>query len=618
MDPEFKHTTNPILHNINDSLRSEDLNNIHNLKEIYNRIETYGTKPSEPTHGDYVVHKGDTIWKLSQASGLSVEEFRELNNLKEGEQPGIGTLVQVPLSSGLRTVLTGDVFTYPKVKMPLPDNTGFTTGLEDYDEETVKRIQSGEIIINNHRISSLSKEERNIELSNALKVVGDQGRLIPIPKYTPEILEIKKKYHEADNHAMDLLKTATEMGERLDELPDIDDPAVRKDREKWIRKEYAAFYNAYKDASDIASTLRTELQDGLHNQYSGLLANSLDAAWDVNELPYMKASQIRMLNMGMEENEYNLAILRQAQHPLQANNPHKKHIDLLWGKELSLDYDPDVHIAVIPRGDRWYAHTTWAPNRKLEWVDDTEKLKVADTPWTMGEHPWIEHQVDPDDPHKIYYARLEDTDFKKEHRRDLGKAGIQGWIPDDDILHYGDIGLDTRRRDTVLGRDEKLVSVDRKYSNAKELKLGDTPLYFALSERALDPIETSAHELVHLLQEEVVEGDLEKIKRRTEDIQNNEYHDQTTERGAFLRETIDRYIMSQEDKTAPINWEDFKEWNETTNVYIEGPERFKAIQETIKELDKIFEDPTWGEETKNHIIHRKAHHSNHTSDLMNA
>ena len=617
MDPEFKHTTNPILHNINDSLRNEDLNNIHNLKEIHNRIETYGTKPSEPTHGDYVVHKGDTTWKLSQASGLSVEEFRELNNLKKGEQPGIGTLVQVPLASGLSTVLTGDVFTYPREKTPLPSGTGFTTGLEGYDEETVKRIQSGEIIINNHRISSLSKEERNIELSNALRVVGDQGRLIPIPKYTPEILEIKKKYHEADKHAMDLLKTATEMGNRLKELSDIDDPAVRKDREKWIRKEYAAFSNAYKDASDIAYTLRTELQDGIQNQYSGLLANSLDAAWDVNELPYMKASQIRMLNMGMEQNEYDLALLRQAENPIQANNPYKEYIDLLWGKELSSNYDPDVHIAVIPRSDRWYDNTTISITRNLESVDDTEKLRVSDTPWNVGEHPWIDHQVDPDDPHRIFYAELEDTDFKKEHRHDLGTAGIQGWIPDDDISHRGDIGLDTRRKDTVLGRDEKLVSVDKKYGG-KDLLLGATPLFFALSEKALDPIETLAHELVHLLQEEVVEGDLEKIKRRTKDIRSNEYHDQTTERGAFLREAIDRYIMSLEDKTAPINWEDFKEWNETTNIYIEGPERFEAIQGTIKELDKIFEDPTWGEQNKNHIIHRKAHHSNHTSDLMNA
>jgi LysM repeat protein len=42
------------------------------------------------------VRKGDTLWKISQANGTTVDELIKLNKLKKGADIKVGQTIQVP------------------------------------------------------------------------------------------------------------------------------------------------------------------------------------------------------------------------------------------------------------------------------------------------------------------------------------------------------------------------------------------------------------------------------------------------------------------------------------------------------------------------------------------
>lgn len=54
------------------------------------------TKKKEPATRSYTVRKGDTLWKISQANGTTVDELIKLNKLKKGADIKVGQTIQVP------------------------------------------------------------------------------------------------------------------------------------------------------------------------------------------------------------------------------------------------------------------------------------------------------------------------------------------------------------------------------------------------------------------------------------------------------------------------------------------------------------------------------------------
>lgn len=653
---ELKYTSNPILADINNDFRRQDIDAIDELRSIRSTVDQMPSAPAPDKYGRYIIRKDDTAYSIAERTGITVDKLYEINDLKDTEayrQTGTarfrtGTSILVPRDMGVPVIDDKPYYGTGQVMVPSGTTDGFRN-LNEYDNPNINEaISRNEMWWDEDRINQLHPHYIKEGLIEQLKTIGTQGAPMILPKLQlpmlsadgnpilthDDILEVQEFQYNTQlkRNSFDERKSYMNSPEFSKLNPDE-------------QNEYILSYVT--DAEDHAKQLQNHINRV--NEISKIVVENMrgktipGSPYFIKNLPRMNASTALMLDYGVSGEEFDKAVTVQQQHPITAASGQAgRLLDYMLGEQIVRGpggNDPSIHFAMIPTN----GSLAQVIPETLDFDNQPGTLEFKFNPLGFKKNNLTTENIqlwrnyipvtDPTDESEMFYA------IEGEEVGNVAGSMEPGWIyisGDTDHLTK-DSTIEERLDESDIQWDKvyngnKVTTVSR-YDQSELALITLRPEAIERNNRQFDReygeyLRAITHEIHHVMQFAGIKGDPAKAELLKTDIRGDiDYTKRWLEIGAYMRGFIQDYRISSRhldrndgDVLAPIDYQDFINYMEDmTSKYRTIPgSPWIELGENVTKILKHFQDvdiKNGNTDLQDHIRHRISSNSKYTSDV---